>query len=265
MWHELFRIGLGERPRSRLGAGAARRGGGGAGGRARPRPRRLRGVGAAGHVDAGALRRREHGRGDPRRVLRRGGRARRAGLGGRVARVPPSGPGGWPLDRAAVGGARPRRARGRDRSGPRVRNGRPPDDEALRRAAREGGAWLSARRRLRLGGALDRRGASRLRARSAPSTTTPLPSRRRSPTQRSTASRSTRALLDGESDELPPPTSPSRTCCSPRWSSILARLDARAAITSGYLASDHPATPGWRLVERLELDGWAADRLARIP
>ena len=41
---------------------------------------------------------------------------------------------------------------------------------------------------------------------------------------------------------------------------ILARLDAREAVTSGYLAGERPAHPGWAHVESLELDGWAADR-----
>src|SRR5439155_20784554 len=30
-------------------------------------------------------------------------------------------------------------------------------------------------------------------------------------------------------------------------------------VTSGYLASDEPALPGWDRLERLELEGWAAD------
>ena len=44
---------------------------------------------------------------------------------------------------------------------------------------------------------------------------------------------------------------------------ILARLDAEVAITSGYLAGERPAHAGWSHVESLELDGWAADRLRR--
>jgi hypothetical protein len=45
---------------------------------------------------------------------------------------------------------------------------------------------------------------------------------------------------------------------------ILARLDAREAITSGYLACERPAHSGWEHVESLELDGWAADRFRRV-
>jgi ribosomal protein L11 methyltransferase len=43
---------------------------------------------------------------------------------------------------------------------------------------------------------------------------------------------------------------------------LLRRTPARVAVTSGYLASEAPNAPGWVAVERLELDGWAADVLA---
>lgn len=41
---------------------------------------------------------------------------------------------------------------------------------------------------------------------------------------------------------------------------ILARLDRCVAITSGYLVADQPLVTGWTSVDRVELDGWAADR-----
>jgi ribosomal protein L11 methyltransferase len=44
---------------------------------------------------------------------------------------------------------------------------------------------------------------------------------------------------------------------------ILARLDAREAITSGYLVDERPAHDGWVHVETAGLDGWAADRFRR--
>ena len=44
---------------------------------------------------------------------------------------------------------------------------------------------------------------------------------------------------------------------------LLARIDARTTVTSGYLASERPEAPGWRAFERIELEGWAADVLAR--
>lgn len=44
---------------------------------------------------------------------------------------------------------------------------------------------------------------------------------------------------------------------------ILARLDAREAITSGYLAGERPVHAGWEHLETIDLDGWAADRFRR--
>ena len=44
---------------------------------------------------------------------------------------------------------------------------------------------------------------------------------------------------------------------------LLVRMPARTAITSGYLESETPRVPGWKPVDRLELEGWAADVLAR--
>jgi ribosomal protein L11 methyltransferase len=40
---------------------------------------------------------------------------------------------------------------------------------------------------------------------------------------------------------------------------ILARVDARTVVTSGYLVGELPAHPGWRHSASIELDGWAAD------
>jgi ribosomal protein L11 methyltransferase len=44
---------------------------------------------------------------------------------------------------------------------------------------------------------------------------------------------------------------------------ILARIDAAVAVTSGYLAGEVPAHPGWRRAETHTLEGWAADRFER--
>ena len=44
---------------------------------------------------------------------------------------------------------------------------------------------------------------------------------------------------------------------------LLARVHARIAVTSGYLASQRPTAPGWLASDRLELDGWAADVFVR--
>jgi ribosomal protein L11 methyltransferase len=45
---------------------------------------------------------------------------------------------------------------------------------------------------------------------------------------------------------------------------LLARWSGIRAITSGYLAHEEPEAPGWLREDRLELDGWAADRFARL-
>jgi ribosomal protein L11 methyltransferase len=42
---------------------------------------------------------------------------------------------------------------------------------------------------------------------------------------------------------------------------LLARFPAPRAIVSGYLVDDMPSAAGWERVERLELEGWAADVL----
>ncbi len=43
----------------------------------------------------------------------------------------------------------------------------------------------------------------------------------------------------------------------------LPRIDARVAITAGYLARETVELPGLTVVKRVELDGWAADKHAR--
>jgi ribosomal protein L11 methylase PrmA len=42
---------------------------------------------------------------------------------------------------------------------------------------------------------------------------------------------------------------------------LLARHPAATAVTSGYLVADRPSAAGWERVERIELEGWAADVL----
>ena len=44
---------------------------------------------------------------------------------------------------------------------------------------------------------------------------------------------------------------------------ILARLDAGAVVTSGYLAGEVPGHPGWTRSETRTLDGWSADLFVR--
>jgi ribosomal protein L11 methyltransferase len=46
---------------------------------------------------------------------------------------------------------------------------------------------------------------------------------------------------------------------------VVARgFTGRLLVTSGYLAGDHPIAPGWRLLERRERDGWAAELRERV-
>ena len=44
---------------------------------------------------------------------------------------------------------------------------------------------------------------------------------------------------------------------------LLARAHSTVAVTSGYLAAEAPQAPGWAGVDRLELEGWAADVFVR--
>lgn len=44
---------------------------------------------------------------------------------------------------------------------------------------------------------------------------------------------------------------------------LLPRSPAPVAITSGYLVADEPRADGWKVVDRLALEGWAADVLVR--
>jgi ribosomal protein L11 methyltransferase len=45
---------------------------------------------------------------------------------------------------------------------------------------------------------------------------------------------------------------------------IAARVRAQVLVASGYLADERPAAKGWRTVERLVSEGWAADLLERL-
>jgi ribosomal protein L11 methyltransferase len=44
---------------------------------------------------------------------------------------------------------------------------------------------------------------------------------------------------------------------------LLERAPAPVAVMSGYLAADAPRAEGWKTVQRLDLEGWAADVLVR--
>ena len=61
----------------------------------------------------------------------------------------------------------------------------------------------------------------------------------------------------------PRATSRSRTSSSPSSSSCSSVSARGMVVTSGYLDSERPSAPGWDHVDRLELEGWAADVLAK--
>jgi ribosomal protein L11 methyltransferase len=68
------------------------------------------------------------------------------------------------------------------------------------------------------------------------------------------------AVLDALAEPLPVADTAVANVLLGPVEAILARLEAREAITAGYLAGERPAHAGWDHVESLELDGWAADR-----
>ena len=190
-------------------------------------------------------------------------RARRGRLGGPLEGVPPARPGRRPLDRAAVGTSSCRRARGRRRPRARVRNGCASDDARVHRAPRAARARQPARRRLRLGRSRRRRGQARVRA--------CLRRGRRSRGGRGRAEtvRCERRRRRGRASPTccvtssTGRTSSSRTSSSASSRRCSSACRRAAAVTSGYLASETPRAPGWEAVDRLELEGWAADVLAR--
>ena len=70
-------------------------------------------------------------------------------------------------------------------------------------------------------------------------------------------------LVDAELDTLPAADVAVANVLLRPVEAILARLAADVAITSGYLAGERPAHPGWAHLETVTLDGWAADRFGR--
>ena len=192
------------------------------------------------------------------RLRRRRGGRRRRGLGGRLARLPPRRPRRPALGRPAVGGAARRRARRRDRPGPRLRHRRASDDAALPRAPAGGRADEPARRRLRLGRALDRRGEARLRAGDGGRPRRGRArgdARERGGERRRGRGRGRAAAGEARGDEH---RARRRRADAPE-------LPVERAITSGYLERDEPRVDGWRRVERRVRDGWAADLLELRP
>ena len=121
-----------------------------------------------------------------------------------------------------------------------------------------------ARRRLRLGRALDRGGAARLRAGRRASTSTRSRSRRRARTRRRTASRSTRARRRGRRRRCPRPTSRvANIALELGRGARRARSTAHALVTSGYLVAETPALPGYAHVRAARARRLGGRRLAR--
>jgi ribosomal protein L11 methyltransferase len=71
------------------------------------------------------------------------------------------------------------------------------------------------------------------------------------------------AVLDAETDRMPAVDAAVANVLLQPVETILARLEAAEAMTSGYLAGERPAHRGWEHVETIEREGWAADRFRR--
>jgi ribosomal protein L11 methyltransferase len=71
-------------------------------------------------------------------------------------------------------------------------------------------------------------------------------------------------LLDAERDVLPVADGAVANVLLSPVERVLGRLRTGWAVTSGYMAGERPAHPGWSHVESLELEGWVADRFQRV-
>jgi ribosomal protein L11 methyltransferase len=72
------------------------------------------------------------------------------------------------------------------------------------------------------------------------------------------------SVLDALSDPLPRADVAVVNILLGAVEQTLPRVDAEFVITSGYLAGERPAAPGWSRVEGRSADGWAADRFVRV-
>ncbi len=72
------------------------------------------------------------------------------------------------------------------------------------------------------------------------------------------------AVVDATATTLPAADLAVVNILLPAVQLVLPRLASPIAITSGYFDHDRPDVPGWRAVDRVEADGWAADRLERV-
>jgi ribosomal protein L11 methyltransferase len=70
-------------------------------------------------------------------------------------------------------------------------------------------------------------------------------------------------LVDVTQDELPESESAVANITLAAVERLAGCVHARHLVTSGYLSSEHPSVAGYRPLERLETEGWAADLLVR--
>lgn len=70
-------------------------------------------------------------------------------------------------------------------------------------------------------------------------------------------------VVDGVTESLPRADVAVANVLLAPVSAILTHLDATLAVTSGYLVGEQPQAEDWTPVDRLELDGWAADIFLR--
>jgi ribosomal protein L11 methyltransferase len=72
-------------------------------------------------------------------------------------------------------------------------------------------------------------------------------------------------LADATTDELPPAALALANLEASLIGSVAGRLRCGRLVSSGYLAGDRPALPGWDRLDRRELEGWAAELHQRSP
>jgi ribosomal protein L11 methyltransferase len=71
-------------------------------------------------------------------------------------------------------------------------------------------------------------------------------------------------LVDVLTDELPDAQLVVANIAREPVEQVAGRVPGSELVASGYLVSDAPILEGWSLLERRELQGWAADRFGRV-
>jgi ribosomal protein L11 methyltransferase len=71
-------------------------------------------------------------------------------------------------------------------------------------------------------------------------------------------------VVDALSEEVPATDAAVANVLLAPVESIIARLNVKTVVTSGYLAGEVPAHPGWTRTSTVTLDGWAADRFETV-